>query len=69
MSEETYRLAIVILLALFLAAFVILGARFVENGRYVQYDRQQEYVVHGNARQGPDAQVLDTRTGKKQPPQ
>ena len=64
MSESAYRLVIVILLAVLVTAFIILGARFVENGRYAQYDHQRDHVVFGGSMQNPSPAVLDTRTGK-----
>lgn len=65
MSEEKYRLVIVILFSVFVAAFIVLGARFVENGRYVQYDQQKDHVVFGGSMQGSEPAVLDSRSGKK----
>lgn len=64
MSESTYRLVSAILLAVLLTAFIILGVRFVENGRYAQYDYQKDHVVFGGAMQNPTPAVLDTRTAK-----
>lgn len=65
MSEEKYRLALVILFSVFVMAFIVLGTRFVQNGRYVQYDQQKDHVVFGGSMQGAEPAVLDTRTGKK----
>ncbi len=64
MSENAYRLVVAILLAVLVTAFIILGARFVENGRYAQYDYQKDHVVFGGSMQNPTPAVLDTRTGK-----
>jgi hypothetical protein len=65
MTEERYRLAVVILLSVFVIAFIILGTRFVQNGRYVQYDHQKDHVVFGGSMQNPQPAVIDSRTGAK----
>ena len=65
MSEDKYRLAVVILFAVFVIAFIVLGTRFVQNGRYVQYDHQKDHVVFGGSMQTLDPAVLDSRTGKR----
>jgi hypothetical protein len=65
MSEEKYRLAIVILFSLFVVAFIVLGIRFTENGRYAQYDHQKDHIVFGDAIRDGKPAVLDTHTGKK----
>ena len=66
MSEENYRKAIVIILSVFVVSFIILGMRFVENGRYVQYDHQKDHVVFGNSMSNPQPSFIDSRSGKKQ---
>ena len=43
--KKKYRLAMVILFSVFVTGVILLGARFVENGRYVQYDHQKDHVV------------------------
>ena len=50
MKEESFRLWIVILLAVFVAGFIVIGLRLGLNGRYTQFEN------------GPN-QVIDTRTG------
>ncbi len=65
MSEEKYRLAIVILFSVFVVAFIVLGIRFTENGRYAQYDHQKDHIVFGNSMRDGTPAVLYSRTGKK----
>ena len=55
MKEETFRLWVVILLAVFVVGFLAIGFRFSGNGRYVQFDINGS---HGD-------KVIDTRTGSK----
>jgi hypothetical protein len=64
MSEEKYRLAIIILFSVFVFAFIILGIRFTENGRYAQYDHQKDHIVFGNSMRDGIPAALDSRTGK-----
>ena len=64
MSESAYRMVVVILLAVLVTAFIILGADFVENGRYSQYDYQKDHVVFGDSMRNQVPAVFDTRTGK-----
>jgi hypothetical protein len=63
-SETKYRLFIVVLLGIAVVSFIGLGLRFVENGRYEQWDHQKENVVFGNNLQSHAPVVLDTRTGQ-----
>ncbi len=72
MSEEKYRLAITVILGVFVVAFIILGIRLTEigvlraeNGRYSQYDHQKNHIVFGGSMRNQVPTVLDTRTGKK----
>ena len=55
MSEERFRVSVVVILAV--AAVVMLGIAYgwSQNGRYVQYDLNK---------QGQEPYVIDTRTGK-----
>ena len=55
MSIEKYRLWIVVLLAIFVVSFIVIGFRFSANGRYVQYDTSSGFHKH----------VIDTQTGEK----
>lgn len=65
MSEEKYRLAVVMLLSVLVIAVIVLGALSVQNGRYVQYDHQKDHVVLSNGLLTPPHVVFDSRTGKK----
>jgi hypothetical protein len=72
MSEEKYRLAITVILGVFVVAFIILGIRLTEigvlraeNGRYSQYDHQRNHIVFGGSMRNQAPTVLDTRTGKR----
>ncbi len=65
LSEEKYRFAVVILLAVFVVAFIILGIRLAENGRYTQYDQQKNHAVMGDSYSSSAPSVFDSRTGKK----
>jgi hypothetical protein len=65
MTENTYRLAKVILLAIFVAGSLVIAYRFSENGRYVQYDKRRTYSPDGKERMvTPAYMIFDTRTGK-----
>jgi len=64
LSEDKYRFVMVVLLGVFVIAFIIIGHRISENGRYAQYDHQKDSVVYGNTYQSKSPAVLDTRTGK-----
>ena len=65
MSEEKYRLAITILFGVFVLAFIVLGIRLAENGRFLQYDHQKDHIVFGDTMRDGKPAVLDSRTGKK----
>ena len=65
LSEEKYRFLKAVVLFIFVAAFIVLGIRFTENGRYIQYDYQKDHVVYGNSMRNDTPAVLDSRTGKK----
>ncbi len=65
LSEEKYRFAVAILLSIFVVAFIALGIRFTENGRYTQYDHQKDHVVYGDLMRNETSAVLDSRTGRK----
>ena len=67
MSEDQFRRSIVVLLAIAVTAFVVLGYRFTENGRYQQYDFQQDHVIFGNSMENPTPKAFDTRTGTAKP--
>jgi len=74
MSEGIFRLGVMVLLTVFVGAFIFYANRFVdisatqaENGRYVQYDHQQDRVIFGGTMDKFGPTVLDTRTGKKGP--
>ena len=66
-SEDQFRRSIVVLLAIAVTAFVVLGYRFTENGRYQQYDFQQDHVIFGNSMENPTPKAFDTRTGTAKP--
>lgn len=65
MSEQKYRLAIVILLTIFVMNFIIIGYRFAENGRYQQFDQRKNYVISPmpHTKSSDGELILDTRTG------
>ena len=72
MSEDRYRLYKALLLTALVVGVLVIGWRFAENGRYVQFDAAKGYppdgrLPDGAARYGtivvPYA-VLDTRTGQ-----
>jgi hypothetical protein len=72
MSEERYRLYKALLLTAFVLGVLVIGWRFAENGRYVQFDASKGdppdgKLPDGTARYGtivvPYA-LLDTQTGK-----
>ncbi|MEO7299672.1 MAG: hypothetical protein ABI042_13980 [Verrucomicrobiota bacterium] len=67
MTEENYRKYQLMLLAVLVAGVFLLGwsiRQLAENGRFVQYDKQTDYVVYGNAMERGNTQVIDTRTGQ-----
>jgi hypothetical protein len=64
MTQENFYKSIVYLLAVFVLAFIILGFRFVENGRYIQYDQQKDHAVFGDSMINNAPKLIDTRTGK-----
>ena len=72
MSEGMFRLGVIVLLAVFVGAFIFNANRLVEiratqaeNGRYVQYDQQNDHVIFGSSMRSPGPAVFDTRTGTK----
>jgi len=65
MSEDRDRLSLVILMVVFVVAFIVLGARFVENGRYTQYDNMRNNAVTESGKSYFPPGAFDTRTGKK----
>lgn len=68
MSENTYRLCKILLLAIFVAGVLIIGWRFSQTGRYVQFDLQKSYAPDGTTSLSkPPAYVIDTWTGQRQP--
>ena len=64
MDERPFRLCIIVLLTIALTAAIVLAYRFTENGRYRQYNYQQDHVVFGNSMENPEPKAFDTRTGK-----
>ena len=63
MDERRFRLCVVLLLTVAVVAFIVLGYRHTENGRYQQYDYQRDYAVFGTSYQSPEPKAFDTRTG------
>ena len=63
MSESLYRAIKLILLAIFVVGFLVVGSRIERNGRYVQLDHRKDWVVIGNSASGHLTEVMDTRTG------
>jgi hypothetical protein len=63
MSEERYRFFRLMLLVIFVAGSLFIGRQLTLNGRYVQFDRQKDYLVIGTTSQGGPTQFIDTRTG------
>ena len=65
MSEKSYRLCVVSLLAVFVVGVLAIGYRFTENGRYVQFDLRKmsrpddAAIVHAYG-----TWVIDTRSGQ-----
>ena len=65
MTEERYRLSIVILVAVFVAGSLTLQFLASQNGRYVQYDLRGTYSPDGGTRlTDPPYHRFDTRTGR-----
>lgn len=64
MDERTFRLCLIVLLTIALIATIVLGYRFTENGRYRQYNYQQDHVIFGNSMQNREPKAFDTRTGE-----
>jgi hypothetical protein len=60
MKEETFRLWIVILLAVFVVGLLGIGLRFSENGRYVQFAPSVGISDNSSC----ETMLLDTRTGQ-----
>ena len=65
MSEERYRLCLIVLLAIFVAGALFIGWQFSQNGRLVQHDKQKDYMVYGDSAKGGTTDVIYTRTGAK----
>lgn len=65
MSDRTFRICIVLLLAIFVFGSLYLASLIAQNGRYMQYDKRGEYSPDGKEHTlQPAYRVLDTRTGK-----
>jgi len=64
MSKETYRLAKIILLAIFVIGILISAFRFAENGRFVQFDARCLYSPTGTREHKFQNLVIDTRNGE-----
>lgn len=64
MTEEKFRLSIVILFSIFTASFILLGIRFTENIRYAQYDYRKNHIVFGNTMRNEAPAAFDKRTGE-----
>lgn len=60
MKEETFKLWIVILLAVFVIGFLAIGFRFSGNGRYVQFAPYARISDSSSCA----TMLLDTRTGQ-----
>ena len=65
MTEEKYRLTIVILISVFIAAFIVLGIRFTNNFRYTQYDYRNERIIFGEIMRHETPAAFDRRTGQR----
>lgn len=64
MNERTFRICIVLLLAIFVGGSLYFASLVAQNGRYTQYDKRREYSPDGKTHmQKPAYQVFDTRTG------
>ena len=69
MTENTYRLGKLILLAIAVGGGILIGLRWAENGRFVQYDKRAEYSPDGQEHMvNPAYKIVDTRTGKLSAP-
>jgi hypothetical protein len=64
MSEEKYRVCQIVLMAVFVLGFLVLGYRLSENGRYVQYDPSKNMSADGKTKVTPTFHLLDTKTGQ-----
>ena len=69
MSDKTFRLSLVVLLAIFVAGSFAIGYRFTEqvaqNGRYTQFDVKKASRPEGAATVHQyESWAIDTRTGK-----
>jgi hypothetical protein len=66
MSENTYRLCKIVLLAILVAGVLIVGWRISQTGRYVQFDLQKTYSPDGHTSLSqPPAYVIDSWTGER----
>ncbi len=74
MTEERYKTYKLILLTVFVVGGLSIGGKIsqsmgqlAENGRYIQFVRENDFVTTGNSKMGHPTHVIDTRTGAVQP--
>jgi hypothetical protein len=64
MSEDRFRVCVIVLFAILVVGILLIGHRFAGNGRYQPFDFRTQHSPDGKRNYSPDRfEMLDTRTG------